>query len=124
MLLRAELTEAVIGLAIKLHRRVGPGLLESVYEKCLCYELQRAGIAFQRQVDVPIVYEEVAMDAGFRADIIVQRELILEIKAVDKLLPVHEAQLLTYLRMSGYHIGLLLNFNATLLKDGIRRFVM
>jgi GxxExxY protein len=124
MLLRAELTEEVIGLAIKLHRRLGPGLLESVYEKCLCFEFQQAGIEFQRQVDVPIVYEDVAMDAGFRADIIVDRELILEIKAVEKLLPVHEAQLLTYLRMSGYHIGLLLNFNALRLKDGIRRFVM
>jgi len=98
--------------------------LESVYERCLCFEFQRAGIEFQRQVDIPIVYEEVAMEAGFRADIIVARELILEIKAVDKLLPVHEAQLLTYLRMSGFHIGLLLNFNALRLKDGIRRFVM
>ena len=124
MLLRGELTEEVIGLAIKLHRRVGPGLLESVYERCLCFEFQRAGIEFQRQVDVPVVYDGVSLEAGFRADIIVARELILEIKAVDKLLPVHEAQLLTYLRMSGYRIGLLLNFNALRLKDGIRRFVM
>jgi GxxExxY protein len=124
MLLRAELTEQVIGLAIKLHRRLGPGLLESVYEKCLCFEFQQADIEFQRQVDVPIVDECVAMDAGFRADIIVARELIVEIKAVERLLPVHEAQILTYLRMSGYHIGLLLNFNALRLKDGIKRFVM
>ena len=124
MLLRSELTEKVIGLAIKLHRRVGPGLLESVYERCLCFEFQQAGIEFLRQVDVPIVYEGVSLEAGFRADIIVAHELILEIKAVDKLLPVHEAQLLTYLRMSEYRIGLLLNFNALRLKDGIRRFVM
>jgi GxxExxY protein len=124
MLLRRELTEKVIGLAIKLHRRVGPGLLESVYERCLCFEFQQAGIEFERQVDVPVVYEGVSLEAGFRADIIVARELILEIKAVERLLPVHEAQLLTYLRMSGYHIGLLLNFNVLRLKDGIRRFVM
>jgi GxxExxY protein len=124
MLLRSELTEKVIGLAIKLYRRVGPGLLESVYERCLCFEFQQGGIEFQRQVDVPIVYEGVSLEAGFRADIIVAHELILEIKAVDKLLPIHEAQLLTYLRMSGYRIGLLLNFNVLRLKDGIRRFVM
>ena len=124
MLLRGELTEEIIGLAIKLHRNVGPGLLESVYERCLCFEFQRAGIEFESQADVPIVYEGIAMDVGFRADIIVARELIIEIKAVDKLLPVHEAQLLTYLRMSRYRIGLLMNFNALRLKDGLRRFVM
>jgi GxxExxY protein len=124
MLVCGELTEQVIGLAIKLHRRLGPGLLESVYDECLCFELQRAGIEFERQVTIPVVYEGVFLEAGFRADIIVARTLILEIKSVDRLLPVHEAQVLTYLRMSGYRIGLLLNFNALRLKDGIRRFVM
>jgi len=124
MLVHGELTEQVIGLAIKLHRRLGPGLLESVYEECLCFELQQAGIDFGRQIAVPVVYEGVLLEAGFRADIVVAHELILEIKSVDRLLPVHEAQILTYLRMSGYRIGLLLNFNALRLKDGIRRFVM
>lgn len=123
-LLCGELTERVIGLAIKLHRRLGPGLLESVYEECLCFEFEQAGIAYQRQVPVPVVYESITLEAAFRADIIVEQDLILEIKAVEKLLPVHEAQLLTYLKMSGYRIGLLLNFNTALLKDGLRRFVM
>jgi GxxExxY protein len=123
MLLRSELTEKVIGLAIKLHRRLGPGLFESVYEECLCFEFEQAGIGYARQVAIPVVYESVTLDAGFRADVIVAQELLLEIKAVEKLLPVHQAQILTYLKMSGYHIGLLLNFNALRLKHGLRRFV-
>jgi GxxExxY protein len=123
-LICGELTERVIGLAIKLHRRLGPGLLESVYEECLCFELEQAGIADRRQVPVPVVYERVTLEAGFRADIVVKQELILEIKAIERLLPVHEAQLLTYLKMGGYRVGPLLNFNAARLKDGLRRFVM
>jgi GxxExxY protein len=123
-LICGELTERVIGLAIKLHRRLGPGLLESVYEECLCFELEQAGIADRRQVPVPVVYERVTLEAGCRADIVVKQELILEIKAIERLLPVHEAQLLTYLKMGGYRFGLLLNFNAARLKDGLRRFVM
>jgi GxxExxY protein len=118
------LTEQVIGLAIAVHRALGPGLLESVYEESLCFELSGAALDFQRQVAVPVVYRGIDLDAGFRADIIVAKQLILEIKSVDALLPVHEAQLLTYLRMSGYQIGLLMNFNALRLKDGLRRFVM
>jgi GxxExxY protein len=114
----------VIGLAIKLHRRLGPGLLESVYEECLCFELEQAGIAYRQQVPVPVVYERVTLEAGCRADIVVKQELILEIKAIERLLPVHEAQLLTYLKMGGYRVGPLLNFNAARLKDGLRRFVM
>jgi GxxExxY protein len=124
MLLRSELTARVIGLAIKLHRRLGPGLLESVYEECLCFEFQQAGIGYARQVAIPVLYDSVTLGAGFRADVIVAQELLLEIKAAEKLLPVHEAQILTYLKMSGFHIGLLLNFNAPRLKDGLRRFVM
>ena len=124
MLVRGELTEQIIGLAIKLHRRLGPGLLESVYEECLCFELQQTGIDFERQIAVPVVYEGVLLEAGFPADIVVAHELIIEIKSVDRLLPIHEAQVLTYLRMSGYRIGLLLNFNVLRLKDGIRRFIM
>lgn len=123
-LICGELTERVIGLAIKLHRRLGPGLLESVYEECLCFELEQAGIADRRQVPVPVVYERVTLEAGCRADIVVKQELILEIKAIERLLPVHEAQLLTYLKMGGYRVGPLLNFNAARLKDGLRRFVM
>ncbi|HEY7577102.1 MAG TPA: GxxExxY protein [Acetobacteraceae bacterium] len=123
-LICGELMERVIGLAIKLHRRLGPGLLESVYEECLCFELEQAGIADRRQVPVPVVYERVTLEAGCRADIVVKQELILEIKAIERLLPVHEAQLLTYLKMGGYRVGPLLNFNAARLKDGLRRFVM
>jgi GxxExxY protein len=124
VLLHSELTENIIGLAIKLHRRLGPGLLESVYEECLAFELGQAGIEYERQVAVPVVYADVRLEAGFRADIIVARVVILEIKAVERLLPVHEAQLLTYLRMSGHRVGLLLNFNELRLKNGLRRFIV
>lgn len=99
-------------------------MLESVYEECLCFELAKARIEYQRQMPIGIIYEGVSLEAGFRADIVVNQELILEIKSVENLLPVHEAQVLTYLRMSGYRVGLLLNFNTLRLKDGIRRFVM
>ena len=124
MLIRQELTERVIGLAIDVHRDVGPGLLESVYERCLCYELGQAGIEFERQVAVPVIYKGMHLDEGFRADIVVDSTVILEIKAVAAILPAHEAQLQTYLRMSGMRIGLLLNFSAPRLKDGLRRFVV
>jgi GxxExxY protein len=119
MLLARELTERVIGLAIEVHRLIGPGMLESVYEGCLCYELGQAGIAFERQTGIPVAYKGVQFDEGFRADVLVDRQLILEIKAVASILPAHEAQLLTYLRMSGLRLGLLFNFHARLLK-GIR----
>src|SRR5579872_1392352 len=124
MLVQGELTERVIGLAIEVHKQPGPGLLESVYEECLCFELAEAGVPFQRQVRVPIVYRDRLLDEGFRADIVVRDELILEIKSVERLLPVHEAQLLTYLRLTRHKIGLLMNFNMVRLKDGLKRFVM
>jgi GxxExxY protein len=124
MLLARELTERVIGLAIEVHRLIGPGMLESVYEGCLCYELGQAGIAFERQTGIPVAYKGVQFDEGFRADVLVDRQLILEIKAVASILPAHEAQLLTYLRMSGLRLGLLFNFHARLLKDGLRRLVI
>ncbi len=124
MLIAQDLTERVIGLAIEVHRHTGPGLLESVYERCLCSELQAIGIQFERQVQVPIIYKGTTIEAGFRADIVVDRILIVEIKGVDALLPLHDAQLLTYLRMSGLRVGLLLNFHALRLKDGMRRFVV
>jgi GxxExxY protein len=124
VLLAGELTEQVIGLAIEVHRHTGPGLLESVYEQCLCHELREAGIAFERQVAIPVIYKAMPIGEGFRADIVVEREVILEIKSVAAILPVHEAQLHTYLRMSGLRIGLILNFNARRLTEGIRRYVV
>ena len=124
MLLAERLTDRVIGLAIEVHRHTGPGLLESVYEQCLCRELGDAGIAFARQVAIPVVYKGAPVGDGFKADIVVAHELILEIKAVAAILTIHAVRLRTYLRMSGIHVGLLLNFNVPRLVDGSRRFVV
>ena len=124
MLLAGDLTEQVIGLAIEVHRHTGPGLLESVYEQCLCHELRAADIQFERQVAIPVIYKAKPIGEGFRADIVVARQVILEIKSVAAILPIHQAQLNTYLRMSGLHIGLILNFNARRLTDGLRRYVV
>ena len=124
MLRAGELTERVIGLAIEVHRHTGPGLLEFVYELCLCHELREAGIRFERQVAIPLMYKGVPVGEGFKADIVVARAVILEIKSVAAVLPVHEAQLHTYLRMSGLRVGLILNFNARRLTDGLRRFIL
>jgi GxxExxY protein len=124
MLIAGELTEEIIGLAIEVHRNTGRGLLESAYEQCLCHELRQTGIACERQVLVPVMYKGMAIGDGFRADIVVAGEVILEIKAVAAILPAHEAQLHTYLSMSGLHVGLILNFNARRLTDGIRRTVL
>ena len=118
------LTQRIIGFAIEVHRQLGPGLLESAYEECLCYELREAGLAFRRQVPLPVVYKAVRLDCGYRIDLIVEDTVILELKTVERLVPVHEAQLLTYLRLSGLRTGLLLNFNSPVLKDGIRRMVL
>lgn len=117
------LTERIIGLAIKVHRRLGPGLLESIYEQCLGWELGQAGLMFARQVPLAVVYEGLTLPCAYRADMIVEQEVIVEVKSVDRLLPVHEAQLLTYLRLSECRVGLLMNFNTTVLKDGLRRRV-
>ncbi len=124
MLLAESLTEQVIGLAIEVHRNTGPGLLEAVYEQCLCVELRRAGVAFARQVPIPILYKGEQVGDGFRADVVVAEQLILEIKSVATILAVHEMQLRTCLRMSGIRVGLLLNFNAPRLMDGLHRFVV
>ena len=121
---RDPLTDRVIGLAIEVHKGLGPGLLESAYEECLCYELTSASIEFQRQVPLPVVYKEVRLECGYRLDIVVEGRLILELKTVEKILPVHEAQLLTYLKLAEIRTGLLLNFNNAVLKDGIRRMVL
>lgn len=124
MLLSDTLTEQVIGLAIEVHRHTGPGLLESVYEQCLCVELRRAGVVFARQVPIPMLYKGEPVGEGFKADLVVAEQVILEIKSVATILSVHELQLRTYLRMSGLRVGLLLNFNAPRLMDGLRRYVV
>jgi len=119
----AALTGRIIQLAIKVHRRLGPGLLESVYETCLCWKLEQAKLVHERQVPLTVRYEDVRLACGYRADIIVTQGVILEIKSIEPILPLHEAQVLTYLRLSGCRFGLLLNFNTVLLKDGVRRFI-
>ena len=117
------LTEQVIGAAIDVHRALGPGLLESTYRDCFCQELFLRGIPFQREVPVPLEYKGIAVPCGFRLDVLVADFVLLELKSVSKLLPIHEAQLLTYLRLRRLHVGLLINFNVTVLKNGIRRLV-
>jgi GxxExxY protein len=118
-----ELTERVIGACIEIHRALGPGLLESAYEECLCHELSLAGINFERQKPLPVRYKEVNLDCGYRLDLVVEQKLIVELKAVESLLPIHEAQLLTYLKLSGFTLGLLIKFNVPVLKSGIKRIV-
>jgi len=110
--------------AFDVHRKLGPGLLESVYECCVCHELAKRKIAFQRQLSLPVEYDEIQIDAGLRLDIVVANEVIAEIKAVENILPVHEAQLLTYLKLTGMRLGFLINFNVPLLKNGIKRIVL
>ncbi len=118
-----DLTGRVIGLAIKVHKTVGPGLLEQIYVDCLCLEMERTGIVFQRQVELPLIYDGIRLPRAYRADIVVEDSIILEMKSIEQILPVHESQLLTYLHLSGCRVGLLLNFNTTLLKNGLRRFI-
>ncbi|OGC01497.1 GxxExxY protein [candidate division KSB1 bacterium RBG_16_48_16] len=115
------LTEKIIGLAIEVHRFLGPGLLESTYRKCLCYEFDKNGLPYKEEVPIPIKYKELLIDNAYRADIIVEAEIILEIKAVENILPVHEAQLLTYIKLNKSKLGLILNFNVPLMKNGIVR---
>jgi GxxExxY protein len=120
----SELSYRIIGLAMRVHRRLGPGLLESVYQKCLCYELAQAGMPFRSQVPLAVYYDGVRLDCGYIADIIVDDQVILELKAVEHVLPIHEVQLVTYLRLAQCRIGLLINFNTVSLTDGIRRRVL
>ena len=119
-----DLTGAVIGAAIEVHKVIGPGLLESTYEVCLCHELELREITFEKQKDLPVEYKGVRLDCGYRLDIIVASKLIVELKACDRLLPIHDAQLLTYLKLTGLKVGLLINFNVPVLKEGIKRFVL
>ena len=118
-----QLTELVIGCAIEVHRALGPGLLESTYEICLCHELTLQAIPFERQKPIPVAYRGVKLDCGYRADLIVDRRLLVEIKAIDQTSAIHDAQLLSYLKLSGLKVGLLINFNVRMLKEGVRRKV-
>ena len=118
------LTSRVIGLAIEVHRALGPGLLESAYEVCLCFELTSHGIPLKRQVPLPVIYKSVHLDCAYRMDIVIDDLLIAELKTVERILPVHEAQLLTYLRLSGITTGLMLNFHAPVLREAIKRLVL
>jgi GxxExxY protein len=117
-----ELTGGIIGAAIEVHRCLGPGLLESCYEECLAHELQLRSVAFERQKGLPVVYKNVRLECGYRIDLLVDGRIVVELKAIEAIAPVHEAIVLTYLRLSGCNIGLLINFNVAVLKDGIRRF--
>jgi GxxExxY protein len=119
-----KLTEKIIGAAIEVHRHLGPGLLEMAYETCLAYELEQLGLAVERQKALPLVYKDIHLDQGYRLDLLVEQKVIVELKVVEQLMPVHEAQILSYLEFSGCRLGLLINFNVKLLKNGIRRFVM
>jgi GxxExxY protein len=123
-MLAEQLSEQIIAAAIEVHRQLGPGLLESSYERCLCHGLELRGIGFECQVPLPLVYKVVKLDAGYRIDLIVAGEIVVEVKSVESLAPIHEAQLITYLRLSGKRVGLIINFNVPLLKDGILRRVL
>jgi GxxExxY protein len=120
---RDPLTEQVIGAAIEVHRFLGPGLLESAYQKCLCYELGLRGIEYQPQVELPVIYKGERLDCKFIMDIVLPKKLVVELKAMEKLQPIHEALLLTYLKLSGIRLGLLINFNVPVLKDGLKRLI-
>ena len=118
------LSKNVIGCAIEVHRQLGPGLLESTYRQCLAYELSHAATPFQMEVPLPVRYKDVLLDCGYRIDLLVRGDLIVEIKSVESVLPIHQAQILTYMRLARVPIGLLVNFNVTRLQSGIKRFVL
>jgi GxxExxY protein len=124
MLLEQQITEAIIGAAIEVHRELGPGLLESAYEECFCHELHLRGLNFRRQVELPVAYKGLKLDCGYRLDVVVENAVIVELKSVEQISPIHHAQLLTYLRLAGKKVGLLINFNVAVLKDGIVRRVL
>ena len=117
------LTEKIIGCAIEVQKGIGPGLLESAYEECICYELGQAGISFRRQVELTVVYKDVRLDCGYRLDWLIDNEVIVEVKAVDAILSIREAQILSYLRMLDKRVGLILNFHSTVMKYGVKRIV-
>ena len=117
-----QITEKIIGCAIAVHKELGPGLLESAYEECLFFELKESGLSAERQVPVPVIYKSIKLDCGYRMDILVEKKVLIELKTVDSIIPVHEAQILTYMKFAKKEIGLLINFNVTLLKNGIKRY--
>ena len=119
-----DLTQQIIGAAIEVHKHLGPGLLESAYERCLVYELGLLGFKVEEQKPLPIIYKEVTIDQGYRIDLLVEDQVVVELKTVEQLSDLHEAQVLTYLRLSGLKIGLLINFNVKVLRYGIRRFIL
>jgi GxxExxY protein len=118
-----ELTDAIIGGCIEIHRELGPGLLESAYEECLCHELALAGLRFERQKPLPVAYKNVKLDCGYRIDLVVENRVIVELKTVDEIMPIHQAQVMTYLTLANLPVGLLINFNVPILKHGIKRLV-
>jgi GxxExxY protein len=118
-----KLTETIIGAAIEVHRGLGPGLLESAYEECLCHELDLRSVSYTRQAPLPVRYKGLDLDCGYRLDLLVQESVVVELKSVENILPIHEAQLLTYLKLGGWQVGLLINFNVPVLKQGIVRKV-
>ena len=119
----SDVTEKIIGAAIRVHRELGPGLLESAYEACLLFELTNAGLHVIRQKPLPVVYRGVTLDCGYRLDLVVENQIILELKTVEKILPIHEAQILSYLRLSGLKLGFIMNFHSEVLKNNIKRVV-
>lgn len=119
-----QITEKIIGCAIEVHKMLGPGLLESAYEECLVFELQKLGLKIERQKPVAVVYKEIKLECGYRIDILVENSVIVELKVVDEFNPVHEAQILTYMKFADKKTGLLINFNVTRLKNGLKRFVL
>lgn len=118
-----EISKAVLGKAIKIHRILGPGLLESAYQECLFYELKNTNLIIEKEKPMPIVYKDIRLDHGYRIDLLIENKVVIEIKSVDALMDVHEAQMITYLKLGDYRLGLLINFNVPLLKNGIRRYV-
>ena len=119
-----ELTHEIIGAAIEVHKNLGPGLLESTYEECLSHELSQRGIPFERQKPIPVIYKGVKLDCGYRLDLLVADRVILELKSVETLAPIHDSIMITYLKLSEHRIGLLMNFNVQILKEGIKRLVV
>lgn len=119
----SNLTEQIIGCSIRVHKALGPGLLESAYQECLYYELRKEGLFVEKEKPLPLVYEDVKLECGYRIDLLVERQIVIEVKSVDALADIHLAQVLTYLKLSKNRLGLLINFNVTLLKDGIKRVV-
>jgi GxxExxY protein len=118
-----QISNKIIGCAIEVHRQLGPGLLESAYQECLCYELKNSGLYIQREMPMPIVYKEIKLDHGYRLDVLVENKVVIELKTVEFLNDIHTAQILTYLKLGNYKLGLLLNFHVTVLKNGIKRII-